>query len=100
MRARRRPPLVGAQCGLPRRAHPPSELATGAGAASARMDRQLSALKGNTGAAQRTESRAIAAAARITQEAGARLMIQTRRLQRRFADGLIAEEIRDLREPW
>jgi transposase, IS5 family len=27
-------------------------------------------------------------------------MIQTRRLQRRFADGLIAEEINDLREPW
>lgn len=27
-------------------------------------------------------------------------MIQTRRLQRRFADGLIAEEIGDLREPW
>lgn len=27
-------------------------------------------------------------------------MIQTRRLQRRFADGLIAEEIKDLREPW
>ena len=27
-------------------------------------------------------------------------MIQTRRLQRCFADGLIAEEIEDLREPW
>jgi IS5 family transposase len=27
-------------------------------------------------------------------------MIQTRRLQSRFADGLIAEEIGDLREPW
>jgi len=27
-------------------------------------------------------------------------MIQARRLQRRFADGLIAEEIGDLREPW
>jgi IS5 family transposase len=27
-------------------------------------------------------------------------MIQARRLQRRFAEGLIAEEIGDLREPW
>jgi len=27
-------------------------------------------------------------------------MIQTRRFQRCFADGLIAEEIDDLREPW
>ena len=28
------------------------------------------------------------------------VVLQTRRLQRRFADGLIAEEIGDLREPW
>jgi IS5 family transposase len=34
---------------------------------------------------------------RCRQEAS---VIQTRRLQRRFADGLIAEEIEDLREPW
>ena len=27
-------------------------------------------------------------------------MIKTRRLQRRFGDGLIAVEITDLREPW
>jgi hypothetical protein len=41
-----------------------------------------------------------AAGAGSTQGPGAHLMIRHRRLQRSFADGLIAEEVGDLWEPW
>ena len=42
----------------------------------------------------------IAAGPRRMQAAGVRAMISARRLQQSFADGLIAEEVADLWEPW
>ena len=38
--------------------------------------------------------------AKIAPSGGGRLMIETRRAQTTFADGLIVEEVSDLWEPW
>src|SRR6185369_12230476 len=52
------------------------------------------------GGHQRTESVVVASGPRGVQRTGARVVIATRRLQQHFADGLIAEAVEDLWEPW
>ena len=56
--------------------------------------------KQGSGGYQRTESVPVAPGPRGIQRTGARVVIATRRLQRNFADGFIAEAVEDLWEPW
>ena len=68
----------------------PSEMEAGSAA--------LSPSKGNVGGNQRAEPIFVAAGPGPVQ--GRQVVIAARRLQRSFADGLIAEEVQDLWEPW
>src|SRR5262249_44870836 len=60
----------------------------------------LSRFQTDAGGHQRTESIPLTLGPRGVQRAGAPAVIATRRLQRNFADGFIAEAVEDLWEPW
>src|SRR5438477_6072260 len=98
MRARRGAPAVGPQCQLPWSQDPPVEPAPRASPSGAQSSAALSQSQRDPGGHQRVEPVFIAPGPGRVQ--GGRVVIATRRLQRSFADGLIADEVTDLWEPW
>src|SRR5260370_4256808 len=89
---------VGPQCELPRSQEPPVEFAAGADPSGPQSSAALSPSKGNFRGNQRTEPVFIAAGPGPAE--GEQVVIAVRRLQRSFADGLIADDLQDLWEPW
>src|SRR6202162_4037927 len=100
VRPRRRPPSVGAQRQLSRGQNTAAQPARRTGSSSTQSSAALPPSQGGSRSHQRTQSTVVAHGSGRVQAGGARSMIATRRLQRSFADGFIAEEVADLWEPW
>src|ERR1700674_5150559 len=100
MRPRPGPSTLGSHRGLSRRQDSPTEPTCRAGAAGSQSAAALSRFQAHPGVHQRTESVRRAPGPRTIESPGARVVIATRRRQRTFADGFIAETVEDLWEPW
>src|SRR6516162_8450344 len=100
MRQRRGTPDVGVDGELPRRARAAVQSAPRNGAASAPLAGELSAAEAVDRGDLRAQSRAAAPGRGRRRVAEERLVIERRRAQRSFGDGLIAGEVKDLREVW
>src|SRR5262245_10014054 len=99
MRARRRAPGVRLDGDLSGRTYAPDQCTSRARCRGAPLAEQLSGTEGDDRGDLRTQSRPAAAGANRI-ESTEQAMIAMRRRQLSFADGLIAEEVSDLRDSW
>src|SRR5229473_1894647 len=100
MRERRRPPTLGSDGYLSGWAHAAVQPAPRTGSRGAPLAAQLSGPQGGNRDHLRTQSRAVASGQNRVKGPEEEPVIKMRRAQLSFGDGLIHEEVEDLREDW